>query len=533
MNDIIEIKSLDNLKDKDFCKLEIEGTVNNIIGFFLYNNEINTNNTRIIVNDKLKEEDIDYRVEMLFMTFLCRIEKGKKRFDIGNKLINRILEKEDYILSIEKSNLMDYLLNEIIEYSCGTDQRIEEISEFTYKYLKKNKSFFNMTRKVVQLLKKINQYKKIKKFEKLMIEYVEDKYKGNSEKIIEKFIDDISHCKFDIINKDFLYVKLGLTCLNMGDGLNDIIKIKYYNKASESFIKGKEDYLNKLALSKLENTITKLDKEQLNVVGLRIPNHIDSILKKRTLFMEKYFEFSSIEYLINKIGSCVVCDKEGKEEFIYQPYINFKESINIERSKYNLETVFKRTILGRNRVMQIGNNNEINDMRLAYQIHFKYNVKIVMDWIYKNNIIALKEVRRIFRKSQFVDEGTYEYYLKIEKHYNKKSACEFITLGVILAEKIIRNISKVINNKTIVNQRRDKRVQFDSNLQELLKDDNIKKFLGDDLYQYIDYILINDKGLNLRNNALHGLLDMNDYNELYMNVIMQINLILAIGEYIK
>ena len=82
-------------------------------------------------------------------------------------------------------------------------------------------------------------------------------------------------------------------------------------------------------------------------------------------------------------------------------------------------------------------------------------------------------------------------------------------------------------------QRKNKDAQFNINLQEIMKDKKMKEFLGENFYNYIDYVLINDKGLNLRNKALHGLIKIEEYNLKNTYFIMHIILILITNDFLK
>lgn len=119
----------------------------------------------------------------------------------------------------------------------------------------------------------------------------------------------------------------------------------------------------------------------------------------------------------------------------------------------------------------------------------------------------------------------YQFYLKLEKHYIPDGAFEFIHLAVILIEKILRAIYKDIIGASIKTQRRNVNTQFNVNLQDIMREPQIEEFLGTDLYHYLIYIMIDDEGLNLRNNALHGFLEVEYFHHNYSRILMHLILL--------
>lgn len=149
-----------------------------------------------------------------------------------------------------------------------------------------------------------------------------------------------------------------------------------------------------------------------------------------------------------------------------------------------------------------------------------------MNCIYNYNIQSLKEIRDFFYDCGLCECDIYRYYLYIEKYFSYDSSVEFTILGSILIEKILRYIYKELKYKSIISKRKDCKLQVEVNLQDILKDNEIKNFLNDDLHEYLRYILIDEDGLNLRNKIMHGIIELKELDISKMYIVMHIILVL-------
>ena len=119
-----------------------------------------------------------------------------------------------------------------------------------------------------------------------------------------------------------------------------------------------------------------------------------------------------------------------------------------------------------------------------------------------------------------------DYYLRIEKYYSKDLAFEFVHFSVILLERLFRELYIELKNTQIVSQKKATNTQLNINLQEILKDEEIREFLSNSFYKYIEFILTNDLGLNLRNNTVHGLIDHRTLNHRYSQLLIHLIIVL-------
>ncbi|ELC8426412.1 DUF4209 domain-containing protein [Clostridium perfringens] len=467
----------------------------------------------------------------MYLCFLYKAKKGRERKEFALRLVELYIEINDKILKEKNGNLDSMLINIVLECSSNMNININNVVYSVYKYIERNQSFFFFTDKLSYLLKKCTDKCEIERFKSLMNLIIEKSSRNKEFKIIEKILLDIKSCRAKIFNEKYVEKELGLCYLNLAKTEDSIIKIDFYNRAITIFESLDEKELMDSTLGELEKAIN-LSLNNMECFHYNMPDKFLNELSNKDKHINEYLERTSLREIILNLGIAMIIKSTFYKCIVYEPYIDFTKIDRIE-SKSVFGNWVKRITLCDNRIIQLGDSKKIINRHLAYELHFYTNVNPVMEWIYTNNIIALKEIRRIFKNSQYVDEDIYKYYLQIEKYYSKEHTFEFINMSVILIEKIIRNINKTISGNSIVVQKKNKETQFNINLQEIMKEKKIKEFFGKGFYDYIDYVLINDKGLNLRNNALHGLMKVEDYNLKNTYFLMHIILILVIGDFLK
>ncbi|HFD2031388.1 TPA: DUF4209 domain-containing protein [Clostridium perfringens] len=502
---------------------------NSIKNFILYGFKIDNQESSLKYAKEKIDEDINNRLKLLYLCFLYKFKKGNERRNFAIQLVELYVKINDEILKGKNSNLDSILINIALECSSSMNIDITNVICSVYKYIEKNRSFFFFTEKLSYLLYKCNDEHEVERFKNLMAIIIQTSSKNKEFKIIEKILSDIKKCKVKVFDKKYVEKELGLCYFNLAKEEESIIKVDFYNKAIGSFKNIGENELMNLTLGKLEEAIKESSK-YMKSFSYNMPDDLSNKLSDKVKSVNEYLENKTLREVILDIGKCIIIESNFYKGIVYEPYINCS---NIDRikSKSIFANLVKCIVLDDNRIIQLGENEEIRNRHLAYELHFYTNINPIMEWIYVNNIIALKEIREVFKESIYVDEDIYKYYLQIEKYYSKEHTFEFTNMGVILIEKIIRNINKTINGNSIVVQKKNKETQFNINLQEIMRDRKIKEFLGENFYNYIDYVLINDKGLNLRNKALHGLIKIEEYNLRNTYFIMHIILILITNNF--
>ncbi|AKG05316.1 hypothetical protein AAV35_011375 [Salimicrobium jeotgali] len=72
-------------------------------------------------------------------------------------------------------------------------------------------------------------------------------------------------------------------------------------------------------------------------------------------------------------------------------------------------------------------------------------------------------------------------------------------------------------------------VQFEQTFNEFINREDVKQVLGDDLQQYINFVLVNQLGLNLSNSIAHGLISPEHLNR--YNTILVIHIYLCLTRF--
>lgn len=71
-------------------------------------------------------------------------------------------------------------------------------------------------------------------------------------------------------------------------------------------------------------------------------------------------------------------------------------------------------------------------------------------------------------------------------------------------------------------------VMQEKNLDDILRDADVREFLGEDAWRYFDVLLANRKGLNFRNRMAHGLMTTGEMNRSTSNRVVHALLVLAL-----
>lgn len=476
---------------------------------------------------KLLDVTDDIKLRYYFLAFTTSKVTKRKKYNMSRELINLTLDNKDSIYDFTDNVFVERkTLSHILSLSSMMKIRKHELLDLVYEYSDKTGEFYTFTESISHAVHNENEDLK-KKFQSLYDSKIKnlvsqkDEYSLNNLMIkLEKDNKFFNH-KLILEPLSYLRYELGLK----GKSMNDILLL---TKASEGFHLLGYTEMEKKALVLLEKAIIN-NEIQWKSFGGEYNDKLKKQIQEKLENLDDFFHQTSIREVVNMVGDIVYINYkdflgDNKKKIIYEPYTD----INIIRqSETGLLTagLFKQVSIGKNRLLKNRESGE-RFRDTYYQNHFDWNVLPVMRWFYINNILFLKEVRELIYKNAWISESTKGYYLRIEKYYSFDTSFEFVHFTVIFIEKLFRDLYKELAGKQILINRTNKSTQSNLNLQDIMKSDEMKDFLSHSLYEYTKYILIDELGLNLRNELLHGISDTVKFGFGYSQILLHFVLVI-------
>lgn len=174
--------------------------------------------------------------------------------------------------------------------------------------------------------------------------------------------------------------------------------------------------------------------------------------------------------------------------------------------------------------------NSILKNKLSAEIlinHLKNN-----SWIGNDLEIPLEDNKIKYNWLAGIAPAIFDYFRQIEIYMVNPDYANFILCIdslVVKIEGIIRDICKFGGIITSKNDRNDKKIKKEKDINELLHEDKLKELLGDDDILFLKILLTERSGYNLRNKIAHSLIESNDYD--IHNVHMLLLAILRLSKF--
>jgi len=480
-------------------------------------------------------ETTDPKLKYYFMCFIVKYRKSNNKYSIANELINHVLKNKRLIINYNDNVLVEReTLNFVLSISSMMMINLVEVVELIYEYVLSVQDLFCFSRTISHALKRANNEEINSRFE-ILYEQIVGRYIDSRDVFgLQNFMDKLIKENNQFFDTAIIHEPLYELYLELGQEGMGIREVTYLQKAAEGFHILKNNGREQNALGLLQYIIENNDI-QWHESAVQMPKEFEEIIIRNIKRLTEHLKHNKLVNIVRGIDKYVVyqsVDIAGNivhQDIIYEPYPSHKTIVDSKSGSITLQ-LFSTLTLSNNRISSTEGRETRMFKDIFYENHLKVFVMPLMKWLDTNNISLLSEIRSLMLKSIYVDDEIYKYYLKFEKYYAPQSAFEFIHMAVILIEKILRQMYKEVKGTNITPQRRNAQTQFNVNLQDIMRDSQFQEFLGTDLYHYLDYILIDDEGLNLRNNALHGFFKIENYNHHYSKILMHsILLILNLG----
>ncbi len=471
----------------------------------------------------------DIRIKYFLEYYLTSISKDKEKYEKAQKLIDLVVENHNKLFDYNQNNLSEVnTLNALLILSTQMNIKILEMIDVVYVYTLRTGELSNFTSSIAHALHKVNNKEYEEKFKQLHIERMERSLKIKDVHSLDNYIKKIEYENnkfFDCSNYYEHMYELYLELSNSGRGL---IELGHLQKAIKGFNHIGNKAMEEKALAALESFISDNDIKWHKTVTKLRDEEITKINKVKKI-QDIYLKENSFKDILKNINKriCVEIENIGETVTsieIYIPYPSYS-LIKDSNQQPSISNIFSSFTIGEGRIMK--KTDEPKYKELYYGFNMRFSILPLISRLEEDFEALVSEVENLVSGSDWLSEKTKLYFDKVVSYYNADKAFEFMHFSVVLIEMVLRDMYKKVKGTQIQTMKIDVEAQTNVNLQDILKDDDIKEYLGEDLYKYIEYNLIDEMGLNLRNNILHGFADRRVFHHNYSRLLMHIFLVIV------
>ena len=491
---------------------------------------------KIKISDKFKDLIVEkYRNNYIFNTTTQNSDIFCKYFHL-EKYDEEIILKE---LELEKDPLAILFLN-LIKFEIGEKKEKYNNSKICLEQLKEQEeSFYKIIFNICIYSKLIDILKEIKKIRKNEANFLDNfvfslynsiKVFNNHNLIIKvlKFLGKENKNGIDIINTqrekvtDIVRTTFYVSLLELkkfqilNEDLYQEILVEYIEKLIYFCQNKKGDevsliYLNSLNIgmsqlnnisdSKIRNTLkekTKSISEELVKSSKVCNNEIEIIDEEKIKMIRTNYKYISNEKSLEK-------NIKNLEILLLEQLNNLS---NINKNPSILKKLAKPLYLDENRVIanKEDENKDIYDVITCIFLHLV--ILFCENPIF--NSCETKKLKYILKNEEmkgFLDEIIENYFCG-----NYFTCCSAISPTI---EKIIRNTYFKLGKSDIELYGKDNSLQKRKNLENLLKDNDIRTIYGEEFIDYFSWLFNNDISYyNYRNSVCHGYKNYKEYNKI-------------------
>ncbi len=139
--------------------------------------------------------------------------------------------------------------------------------------------------------------------------------------------------------------------------------------------------------------------------------------------------------------------------------------------------------------------------------------------------LTAEEMVNYFYESPIFDEKRKDFFIKGIEAYLKGDYVVALHILIPQIEALIRNLSEKVGAPVLKPSRSGG--FFYRTLDDLLRDEQIVKVLGEDMSLYLRVLLTDPRGWNLRNEMCHGISGPERFNQISADRILHVLLCLA------
>lgn len=472
----------------------------------------------------------EIRLIYYFEYYLIGFSQNREKYEKAKTLVALVIENYNELFDYSKGYISEInTLNELLVLSTKMNIQTLEMIGVVYEYTSRTGELANFTKSIAHALYKVDNKDYEEKFYKLHIKKMDSLLKIKDVHSLNNYIDKIEDENNKIFDCSAYKEPLYVLYLELGNYGRRFIELNHLQKAVEGFKLIGNKSMEEKALAALESLINNNDIEWQESVSKLGDKEIEKVNRLKEI-QKMYLKQCSDEDVIRNINKRinVRIKNAGGESApieVYTPYPNYAAIKKADHRSF-ISDIFSSSTIGDGRIMK--ETDEPKYRGLYYEFNMGLSVLPMMAHLEKDSSVLKHEVEKLINESEWINERTKLYFKRVQSYYNEDEAFEFMHFSVILIEMILRDMYRMVKGTQIQTMKVDAGAQINVNLQDILKDDDIKGFLGENLYKYIEYNLVDDRGLNFRNNILHGLIDIQVFHHNYSRLLMHIFLVIVV-----
>lgn len=370
------------------------------------------------------------------------------------------------------------------------------------------------------------------KVRELVIEVLEDARKFLWEEkeyhLYQKFCEElIEYKKVRLINsekKNELLLAIGLAyeeeaVYQQGRDESLIVKAHYYEKAMNYYAKiGEKKKIDEMKVLIKETYKALENSDELKPINVSVPIPNDYIKETvecyKILGVESSLErLSILNEFIPKIEDI---DHQVEQQSLEFPFFNM-----VSRAILNDGRKVDHTLTEEDSKRISFSQNYTIAVKLRVQI----GLKPIIDTLIAEYKLDTKDIMQRLRSSDLLDDKN---LMIVEKGIIEFFEQDFVSSLHILVPQFESTLRRLFSNAGYATTSRKKEtVQHEETFNEFLSRQDIREALGEDIHKLIEIVMVEQSGLNLRNNVAHGLMGLSEFDENTNILVIYLFLILT------
>lgn len=533
LSNLLDIKKYDDLEKKDYLQCGFnEDEAKKLMNIYYSICDVWVNEKgafKGLANECL-ENTSDARLVFYFNYYLLKSAVKKEVYPIARYLIDLVIEHHQSIFKLDKSDLVDVRsLDQLLVYSSKMNLRPHDMLSVIYWYCYGTGEFINFSLSIAHALHKVEDEDLEAKFQELHIRSMERYLEIKGAHSLDNYIKKLENEKNPEFNGDDYKERLYLLYLELGKLRRGMIELSHLEKAVEGLKMCGSEQL-KEALGELESIVNDNDIDWQHT-ELEMPEEYEEQLDVMKKLLQIYLDAKSFEEIVTNIHKkfFVIWNDNGKKskpKEVYSPYPVYQDILGVEENtkRSPITELFSSSTIGDGRVVK--ESEEPKNKGMHYALYLDNGATPVMEHLDSDLDELIRLVEELLGNTVWLSQETKGFFSKVIRFYKEDSAFEFMHFAVVLIEKVLRDLYRRINNTQITSMKTDASAQLHVNLQDIMKDEAVKAFLGEDLYKYMEHLLVEERGYNFRNLIAHGLLNIRAFN--HMNSRALLHLILVV-----
>lgn len=490
----------------------------------------------------LKTDNIFLKVR--YSDFLFEFGKKKitlNKYQISEHLLTNLAKIIDHYRSAEDNFKYISAVARLAEVSLlmGNEEKVKEVVKLIQSQLiewNKNNEYFWMIEISIILREILNS-----KFKELVLTGVSTLIIDVLDKVRIKYLKDEEYQLHRVLCEEFIqYRKLNLISLEKENELQLEIG-KSYELESEH----QQDRQNKSLMLKAH--FLELALRHYANIGNR-----EKISEMKTLIKQAYEQYEqsdelismsvpieiSSAYIDNIVEAHVSSDVEKFLDLIarsecFIPKVNaIEEQVNMQDKAYPLQSLISKSIISDGKKVEHTITEE--DLKKInfisnYMYHLTVNLEVLIKVIFEKLIgeydLGVDDLMKKFDRWGLLDNRNRPF---IEIGMKNFFEGDYISSVHILVPQFESTMRRMFSNAGFPTTSIKKgTAQHEETFNEFLNREDIKSSLGNDIHKFIQIVMVEQAGLNLRNQIAHGLINFSDITKAQCLLVIYLFLVLT------